>query len=214
MLDESKHYLAWPIQVAVLENIMWWKTSRGAVAMVLLCASALGSSASIYRFKLDPLASSVNAKVAFLGIGNQQANFPAVRGVVAISPDKMDQVNLDVSIDATQLKAGGDEITRRLKGKDFFYVEKYPTVRFEGTRLSMKNPTSGIVSGELTARGVTRPVVLNVSFSAPPSNTNGKDAIRLTAVTTINRKEFGMTAYSMVVGKKVTITIKTRLLPA
>ncbi|MGL5837668.1 MAG: YceI family protein, partial [Sphingorhabdus sp.] len=79
--------------------------------------------------------------------------------------------------------------------------------------LAMTNATAGIVRGNLTARGVTRPVALNVTFSSAPAATKGRDAIRLTGVTTINRKDFGMTAYSLIVGKKVTISIKTRLLP-
>lgn len=193
---------------------MRWKTAKCVTALMLLCASTLGNTASTYRFRLDPVSSSVDAKVAFMGIGNRKAYFPALRGNVTLSPDQMNQIDLNVTIDATQLTADDGTTTSRLKGKDFFYVDKFPTVRFEGTQLSMTNSTNGIVRGDLTARGVTRPVALNVVFSAPPADARGKDAIRLTGVTTINRKDFGMTAYSLVVGKKVTITIKTRLLPA
>lgn len=192
---------------------MQWKTAKWMVAVGLLCASSLGSTASTYRFNLDPESSSVDAKVAFMGIGNRKAYFPAMRGKVVLSPDRMDEIDLDVSIDATQLKADDGLTTGRLKGKDFFYVAKYPVVRFEGKVLSMTSPTAGTVSGELTARGVTRPVNLKLSFSAPPAQADGKDTIRLTGVTTINRRDFGMTAYSLVVGKKVTITIKTKLVP-
>ena len=193
---------------------MRWKTAKCVTALMLLCASTLGNTASTYRFRLDPVSSSVDAKVAFMGIGNRKAYFPALRGNVTLSPDQMNQINLNVTIDATQLTADDGTTTGRLKGRDFFYVDKFPTVRFEGTQLSMTNSTNGIVRGDLTARGVTRPVALNVAFSTPPADARGKDAIRLTGVTTINRKDFGMTAYSLVVGKKVTITIKTRLLPA
>jgi polyisoprenoid-binding protein YceI len=149
-----------------------------------------------------------------MGIGNRKALFPAVRGTVALTPDAMDRINLDVMIDATQLRADDSLTTNRLKGDAFFNVAKYPTVRFQGTDLSMATQTSGIVRGNLTARGVTRPVTLNVSFSAPPSTTSLKEPIRLTGVTTINRKDFGMTAYSLIVGKKVTISIRTKLVPA
>lgn len=193
---------------------MQWKTAKWLVAASLLCVSSLGSTASTYRFTLDPGSSSVDAKVAFMGIGNRKAMFPAMRGKVVLSPAQMDAIDLDVSIDATQLQADDGVTTSRLKGKDFFYVSKYPVVRFEGKELTMSSGTSGIVSGELTARGVTRPVNLNLTFSEAPSRTNGKEAIRLTGVTTINRRDFGMTAYSLIVGKKVTITIKTRLVPS
>jgi polyisoprenoid-binding protein YceI len=193
---------------------MQWKTAHWIAALIILCTTSVGYSASTYRFTLDPSSSSVDAKVAFMGVGNRKAYFPALRGKVLLSPAQMNQIDLDVSIDATQLKSDDNVTTGRLKGKDFFYVDKFPTVRFEGTQLSMTTATSGVVRGDLTARGMTRPVALNVVFSEPPAQANGKDAIRLTGVTTINRKDFGMTAYSLVVGKKVSITIRTRLLPS
>jgi len=193
---------------------MQWKAARWAIAATLLFGAAIAGATTSYNFTIDAGASSVDAKVAFMGIGNRKALFPAVRGTVALTPDAMDRINLDVIIDATQLRADDSLTTNRLKGDAFFNVAKYPTVRFQGTDLSMATQTSGIVRGNLTARGVTRPVTLNVSFSAPPSTTSLKEPIRLTGVTTINRKDFGMPAYSLIVGKKVTISIRTKLVPA
>ena len=193
---------------------MQWKAARWALAATLLFGAAIAGATTSYNFTIDAGASSVDAKVAFMGIGNRKALFPAVRGTVALTPDAMDRINLDVMIDATQLRADDSLTTNRLKGDAFFNVARYPTVRFQGTDLSMATQTSGIVRGNLTARGVTRPVTLNVSFSAPPSTTSLKEPIRLTGVTTINRKDFGMTAYSLIVGKKVTISIRTKLVPA
>ncbi len=192
---------------------MQWKATGWSLAAAVLFATSAALAAPNYRYSIDPVASSVDAKVSFLGIGNRKAMFPALRGSVVLSPDRMDQINLDVSIDATQLKADDNVTTKRLKGPDFFNVGKYPTVRFQGTQLAMTSTTSGVVHGNLTARGVTRPVTLNVSFSSAPASSVGREPMRLTGVTTINRKDFGMTAYSLVVGKKVAITIRTKLLP-
>ena len=115
---------------------MRWKTAKCVTALMLLCASTLGYTASTYRFRLDPVSSSVDAKVAFMGIGNRKAYFPALRGNVTLSPEQMNQIDLNVTIDATQLTADDGTTTGRLKGKDFFYVDKFPTVRFEGFRYS------------------------------------------------------------------------------
>ncbi|MNF11815.1 YceI-like domain protein [compost metagenome] len=70
------------------------------------------------------------------------------------------------------------------------------------------------MSGDLTARGVMKPVVLAVTFSTPPARATGRETIDLTGTTTINRRDFGMTAYSFIVGRKVRIIINTRLVPA
>lgn len=164
-------------------------------------------------YHVDSAASAVAAKVSFLGIGSRTASFPAVSGAVRISPTAMDRIALDVAIDARQLKASDQLTTDRLKSKNFFDVANHPTVSFSGKALAMTGPTTGQVKGELTARGVTKPVTLAVSFSAPPERANGRESIGLTGTTTINRRDFGMTAYSLIVGKQVKITIRTRLAP-
>ena len=121
--------------------------------------------------------------------------------------------DLDVEIDARRLTAGDSLTLARLKGKDFFDVERYPTVRFAGRTMQMTGPTSATVAGEVTARGVTRPAVLAVTFRDPPARATGRDPIELSARTVIDRRAFGMTAYSAIVGRKVTITIKARMTP-
>lgn len=183
---------------------------RAAVATLLLGAAPPAT----LDYRVDPAASDVAAKVSFLGIGSRTANFPAVSGAVSLSPSAMDQINLAVRIDARQLKASDQLTTDRLKSKNFFDVANHPTVSFAGKALTMTGPTTGQVKGDLTARGETRPVMLAVTFSAPPARANGSDAIGLTGSTTINRRDFGMTAYSLIVGKQVTITIRTRLVPS
>lgn len=183
--------------------------TKVALALLLLAAAP----AATLDYRVDPAASDVAAKVGFLGVGSRSASFPAVSGAVRLSPAAMDRIALDVAIDARQLKASDQLTTERLKSNSFFDVAHHPTISFRGNALTMTGPTTGHVKGDLTARGVTRPVTLAVSFGAPPAQANGREAFGLTGTTTINRRDFGMTAYSLIVGKKVTITIRTRLVP-
>ncbi len=178
-----------------------------------VAALVLAATSAPLSYRVDPVASDVAAKVSFLGIGSRTANFPSVSGAVKLSPAAMDEIDLNVRIDARQLKASDQLTTNRLKGKNFFDVANHPTVSFSGKALAMTGPTTGNVKGDLTARGVTKPVTLAVTFSAPPARATGRDAIGLTGTTTINRRDFGMTAYSLIVGKQVTITINARLVP-
>jgi polyisoprenoid-binding protein YceI len=178
-------------------------------------ALLMGQTASAPReYRFDSSASSVTAKVSFLGIGNRTANFPAVTGTAKLTASGGgDAVELNVRIDARQLTASDTLTTNRLKGKDFFDVANHPTVTFAGKRLTLSGPTTGTIDGDLTARGVTRPVKLAVQFAAPPANAGARDPISLIATTRINRRDFGMTAYSLIVGKNVGITINARLTP-
>lgn len=172
-----------------------------------------GAAPHTTAYVVDSKASSVSAKVGFLGLGSKTAGFPQMSGKVLLEPDRPDRIALDVTLDARALTAPDKVTLERLRGEKFFWVERYPTVRFVGEKMALTSDRKGAISGELTARGVTRPVTLAVSFDKPPLAAAPGEAITLTGTTTIDRRKFGMTAYSLVVGKQVTITLKARMVP-
>jgi polyisoprenoid-binding protein YceI len=181
-----------------------------------LAAAALvlaGNGPASLSYAVDSAASSVSAKVAFLGLGSKTAGFPQMSGKVRLTPDRPDQIDLDVTLDARALTAPDKVTLGRLRGEKFFWVDRYPTVRFVGESMALTSDRKGTIQGELTARGVTRPVTLAVTFDKPPLSAGRGEAITLTGVTTIDRRRFGMTAYSLVVGKQVIITLKARMVP-
>ncbi len=180
-------------------------------ALLLLLATA--ASAPSYHYRLDAGHSTVDARVAFLGLASKTAHFPRISGAISLSPDHLEAINLDVELDARALTAGDSLTQQRLRGADFFDVARYPTVRFSGQRMAMTSPTSARIDGEITARGITRPATLAVNFRSPPAASTGHEAIMLNARTIINRNDFGMTSYGLIVGKKVTITINALMQP-
>ena len=172
-------------------------------------ATAL-NAATVVRYRIEGSSTAI-AKVAFLGFASKSAKFDAISGRVSFSPTNMSTLDINVAIDASKLQAGDGATLKRLKGKDFFWVEKYPTVTFIGKKLTLKTATTGTVSGDLTVRDVTKPVNMAVTFSTAPARATGNERFTLTGQTTINRKDFGMTAYSGLVGKKVKITLNAKL---
>lgn len=166
------------------------------------------------RYRIDAPHSDVHARVGFFGIASKTARFPAITGGIELDPAHLDSVKLDVTLDATALEAGDSVTLKRLKGPDFFDVEQHPQVRFVGRSMTMTGPVTAVVSGELTAKGVTRPTTLNVSFAAPPAKATGREAIRLSGRTRIDRTDFGMNAYRLIVSKSVTISINAQMVPA
>lgn len=181
--------------------------------IALFAPLLLGAAVPTYRYQLDAPRSSVNARVAFMGLASKTARFPGIAGSIRLTPERLDAIDLNVQLDARALTAGDKTTQDRLRGKDFFDVERYPAVSFSGQRMTMTGPTNARVDGLITARGITRPATLAVRFAQPPVRAAGRDPIELSAQTTINRHDFGMTAYSVVVGKKVTITINARMVP-
>ncbi len=179
----------------------------------LLALLTLANAAGLpQRYTLDASASNVSAKVPFFGLASKTARFPRMEGAVTIVPGAPERAVIDVTFDATAIEAPDSLTLSRLRGEKFFWVEKYPTIRFLGRSLRLSSATRGTVSGELTARGVTRPASLAVTFDADPVAQVGKP-VSFTGTTTIDRREFGMKAYQLLVGNKVDITLKARMVP-
>ncbi|WP_427963538.1 YceI family protein [Altererythrobacter sp.] len=170
-------------------------------------------AAAPLSYTLDADSSDVTAKVAFFGLASKTAGFPKMSGRVTIVPDKPSEALVDVTIDATRLTAPDGVTLKRLRGEKFFWVEKYPTVHFVGHKLTMRDATHGSVEGKLTARGVTRKEELFVDFDRPPTKAPQGQAITLSGEMEIDRRDYGMTAYRFIVGKKVTIRLKARMVP-
>ena len=186
---------------------------RSLIAAASLALLAAAPASAPRHYLIDPSASEVAAKVAFFGLSSKTARFPRLSGSLAFDPAEREAINLDVEIDARTLTAPDTVTLGRLKSARFFWVERYPTVRFAGRRMVLTSATQGTVAGHLTARGVTRPATLAVRFAEPPLGTSSHP-IELIGTTTIDRRAFGMTAYSLVVGRKVGITIRARLVPS
>ncbi|MFO6428929.1 YceI family protein [Erythrobacter sp. W302b] len=179
----------------------------------LFAALALANSAGVpQRYTLDASASNVSAKVPFFGLASKTARFPRMEGAVTIVPDAPEKALIDVTFDATAIEAPDSVTLARLRSDKFFWVDKYPTIRFLGRSLKLSSTTRGTVSGELTARGVTRPATLAVTFNADPIAQAGRP-VSFTGTTTIDRRQFGMKAYQLIVGNKVDITLKARMVP-
>lgn len=179
----------------------------------LLALLALANTLGVpQRYTLDASASSVSAQVPFFGLASKTAKFPRMQGAVTIVPGAPEKAVIDVTFDATAIEAPDSVTLARLRGDKFFWVEKYPDIRFVGRSLKLTSATRGTVAGELTARGVTRPATLNVAFDVDPIAQAGKP-VSFTGTTTIDRREFGMKSYQLIVGNKVDITLKARMVP-
>lgn len=187
---------------------------RLGLAFTALCMALVAGTARAdgIRYVVDRPASAVEAKVAFLGFAHKTARFPDMSGTFTLSPADLEAIDMIVDIDARTLTTG-DSQTKILRGKDFFDVKRFPTVRFVGKRMRLTGDRTAVVDGQITARGVTRPLRLDVRFSAPPMASGGTQPIALTASTRIDRSAFGMTAYPFVVGRMVDVAIHARMVP-
>ena len=143
-------------------------------------------------YQIDPKHSAARFKVRHMMIANVGGEFNGVSGTVDFDPAKPDQARIDASIDANSLHLGDPARDAHVKGPDFLNVAQFPAITFKSSKVTAAG--SGYkVAGDLTLLGVTKPVTLTVDGLSPEITDPWSGQRRgLSAVTTVNRKDFGM----------------------
>lgn len=148
------------------------------------------------KWTIDPIHSSVEFSVKHLGVAWIRGRFLKFEGSADFDPENPENGSVEAKIDASTIATGNEKRDAHLKGSDFFDVEKHPYVIFKSTKAEKADGNKYKVSGELTMRGIVKPVVLDVEFLGAreiPSG-EGKSETRagFMAKTTINRHDFGI----------------------
>ncbi len=188
-----------------------WTALLALVAIAMPSAIGAQSDAPL-NYRLDASASDVKARVAFFGLSSKTARFPRMQGSVTIVPGAPERARIDVTFDAAAIEAPDQTTLERLRGERFFWVERYPTIRFVGRSINLSSPTRGTVTGELTARGVTRTETLDVTFASDPAASRGR-AVTFSGEMEIDRRDYGMRSYQLIVGNTVNIALSARMVP-
>ncbi len=117
--------------------------------------------------------------------------------------------SLEVAVNLDGIETTVPKLNEHLKGADFFNVAKFPSATFKSTAVAVTGPTTGTVTGDLTLKGVTKPVTLQVVFNGGGVNMQKAYDLGFNAVGQIKRSDFGLGAYVPAVGDDVTLTIST-----
>jgi polyisoprenoid-binding protein YceI len=141
------------------------------------------------------------------GFSNQTHQFDKTSGQVVL--DRAAQTgSADVTIDATSVNTGFTLLNKHLQDEDFFDTAKYPTITFKSSKMTFKGDQPVSLSGDLTIKGVTKPVTLTITHFKCALNPMRKlDACGANAITRIKRSEFNMGKYAPSVSDDVTLTL-------
>ncbi len=157
---------------------------RLALAAALLAAPAAFAA----QYTIDPAHSSANFQVKHMMVSKVNGHFKSVNGTINLDEAAPEKSSVNAEIDATSIETGDEKRDGHLKSPDFFDVANHPKITFKSTSVKAEGAGKYAVSGDLTMRGVTKPVVLQVEgFDTEVANKRGG-----TATTTINRKDFGV----------------------
>lgn len=187
-------------------------------SFLLLATLALPSWAGAATWDVDPSHTTAGFTVKHMLISNVRGKFQAVSGTVDYDPAKPEATRINVSIDTASIDTENAKRDEHLRSGDFFDAAKHPKLTFVSKQVKSLGDGRFEVVGDLTMRGATRVVTLNVDgFGTQVKDPYGFTRIGGSATTKVNRKDFGISwnksldAGGAVVGDEVTIHLDIEL---
>lgn len=162
--------------------------------------------AASYTF--DPLHSYVEWKVSHFGFSNLSGKWFA-NGTLNYDAKNPQASFVTATLKLSDIVTGIPDLDKHLKGKLFFNVEQFPTATFVSDKVEMQNQQIAKVHGQLTLRGITKPVTLDVKVNQLGKNPiTDKESIGFSANTKLKRSDFGMTTMLPGISDEVLLTIE------
>lgn len=143
------------------------------------------------RYQIDPSHSSVEFVARFLRLTKVRGRFAGFRGTIDVAADPLAS-SVEVEIDAASIDSGDEKRDGHLRSPDFLDTDHHATLHFRSTAVA-EHGDRWRVTGDLTIRGVTRPVTLDVAFEGAESDPEGTARIGVSATGQIDREEWGLT---------------------
>jgi polyisoprenoid-binding protein YceI len=166
---------------------------------------------------IDTAHTEVEFSVRHLMISNVKGRFGQVAGTVAYDPARPGPLALDVTIPVATIDTREEKRDAHLRSADFFDAEKHPVMTFKGKRVEGDVNHQFTLWGDLTIRGTTREVALDVTLEGKGNDPWGNERLGYSATGKIDRRDFGL-VYNMaletggvVVGEQVKLSINTEL---
>ena len=163
-------------------------------------------------YQIEPRHTMVIFAIPHFGITDYYGRFEKVSGTLNFNPTAPEKSAVDIKIDMASANVMNSALVTELAGPNVFNTRDFPQATFKSTNVERTGPTTGKMTGDLTLRGVTKPVTFDVTFNGgvqSPLGGNGYD-LGFHATTVIKRSDFGMTAmdWSNFVGNEVKLTIE------
>lgn len=187
--------------------------------LIAVVALAGSSWAQATTWQLDSKHSFAHFSVRHLMVSNVRGSFSNVSGTVTIDENDITKSSVEATIDATTINTQEARRDNHLKSADFLDVATHPTITFKSKKVERAGKDRLRVIGDLTIRGVTKQVVLDVEGpSATVKDFQGNPKRGATATTKVNRHDFGVSwnralEAGVLVGDDVSITIELELAP-
>ena len=183
-----------------------------AAALLAFAGSAFAAPIS---YKIDPSHTMVLASWSHLGFSNPSINFGEADGTIVYDADKVEGSSVQVTLPLKGLSALAANFYDHLTSPGWFDAAQFPAATFKSTQVEAAGEGKLKVTGDLTIKGITKPVVLDVTLNGSgPHPMRKVPAIGFDASATLKRSDFGLGKNAPAVSDEVTLRITTEAVAA
>ncbi|ENX43327.1 YceI family protein [Acinetobacter sp. NIPH 2100] len=186
---------------------MQFKTLSLGLAVALASSVTLAAPVD---YKIDPTHTATVFSWNHLGFSTPSANFTDIQGTIKVDTAKPANSSVEVTIPLSSVNTNVAALDKEFQEEAWFNAAKYPNITFKSTKVETKDKKHFKITGDLTVKGVTKPVVLDAVLNKQGEHPMAKvPAIGFNATTSFNRSAFGIGNYVPNVGDKITVNITT-----
>ncbi|GKW46231.1 YceI family protein [Planococcus sp. NCCP-2050] len=171
------------------------------------------------KWTIDPAHSEIGFSVKHMMISKVKGSFESFEAVVEANEEDLNGALIDFKINVASINTNNADRDNHLRSADFFDAETYPEIKFNANDITKKG-TEYELTGDLTIKGVTRPVTFEVEYGGKGTNPWGQEVVAFSAEGKVNRRDFGLTwnqaleTGGVLVGEDIKISLELEANPA
>jgi polyisoprenoid-binding protein YceI len=164
---------------------------------------------SVWQF--DPMHTQVEFSAKHFGMMTVRGHFAEVHAAGNIDPDHPEASSIEVTVQTASIRTDNEARDKDLRASNFLEVDKFPTITFKSTKIETIDQDHYTLTGDLTIKGITRPVTLHAVKYGELSDPMMGHRIAYSAEGQINRKNFGLT-FDMMLGGKFVVSDEVQIM--
>ncbi|MGH7523468.1 MAG: YceI family protein [Gemmatimonadales bacterium] len=177
-----------------------------------MTTAVLADPVALAPWTIDPAHTEVEFSARHLMISNVKGRFDSPTGSVTYDPARPDSLELDVSIPVNTIDTRNAQRDAHLRSADFFDAEHFPEMTFKGKRIEGDISGKFKLIGDLTIRGNSRAVVLDVTAEGGGPDPWGNERLGFSVTGKINRQEFGLRWNQLLEGGGLTVSDEIKII--
>ncbi|MGN5619531.1 YceI family protein [Acinetobacter sp. Brlt_5] len=183
---------------------------KALVLGLAVTSVATAALAKPVAYQIDPTHTATVFSWDHFGFSTPSGNFSNIQGTINVDEKQPEKSSVNVTIPLNSLNTNVKALDEHLMAADWFDAAKYPTITFKSTKVETQDKKNFKITGDLTVKGVTKPVVLDVVLNKQGPHPMTKAAtVGFNATTSFDRSAFGIAGFVPNVGDKITVNITT-----